>query len=157
MVIQLAAAITSFLIAFLIVPIIIKYSLLKNVVDVPGRRKIHKENHAILGGIAIFCGFFISSFVWINLHNWAAIKFIVVALFAIFIIGVRDDLIPLRWSFKLIRANSCSIVVDLPSRSADHILLWIVRNLRTAKNRFLSGHLFYDHRCDELLQPDRWA
>lgn len=102
MVTQLAAATTSFLIAFLIVPIIIKYSLLKNLVDVPGRRKIHKKVTPSMGGIAIFTGFFISSFIWVNLHHWAAIKFIMVALFAIFIIGVRDDLIALRWSFKLI-------------------------------------------------------
>jgi UDP-GlcNAc:undecaprenyl-phosphate/decaprenyl-phosphate GlcNAc-1-phosphate transferase len=102
MVAQLAAATTSFVIAFLVVPIIIKYSLLKNLVDVPGRRKIHKKITPSMGGIAIFCGFFIASFIWINLHHWAAIKFIMVALFSIFIIGVRDDLIPLRWSFKLI-------------------------------------------------------
>jgi UDP-N-acetylmuramyl pentapeptide phosphotransferase/UDP-N-acetylglucosamine-1-phosphate transferase len=39
---ELAAAITSFVIAFLIIPVIIKYSLRKNLVDIPGRRKIHK-------------------------------------------------------------------------------------------------------------------
>ena len=102
MAIQLAAAVTSFVICFLIIPVIIKYSLEKNLVDIPGRRKIHKKLTPSMGGIAIFCGFFISSFIWVNLHSWGAIKFIMVALFAIFIIGVRDDLIPLRWMYKLI-------------------------------------------------------
>lgn len=111
---QLAAATTSFVIAFLIVPIIIKYSLLKNFVDVPGRRKIHKKITPSMGGIAIFCGFFISSFIWINLQYWKNIKFIMVALFAIFIIGVRDDLIPLRWSFKLIgQVMAASLLIFL--------------------------------------------
>src|SRR5688572_2289395 len=101
MAIQLAAAITSFVIAFLIVPVIIKYSLRKNLVDIPGRRKIHKKVTPSMGGIAIFIGFFISSLIWIDLQSWANIKFILVALFVIFFIGVRDDLVPLRWMMKL--------------------------------------------------------
>src|SRR4051812_2033526 len=101
MAIQLAAAITSFVIAFLIVPVIIKYSLKKNLVDIPGRRKIHKKVTPSMGGIAIFCGFFISSLIWIEMQYWKDIKFILVALFVIFFIGVRDDLVPLKPLFKL--------------------------------------------------------
>jgi UDP-GlcNAc:undecaprenyl-phosphate GlcNAc-1-phosphate transferase len=101
MALQLAAATTSFVIAFLVVPVIIKYSLLKNLVDIPGRRKIHKKVTPSMGGIAIFFGFFISSLIWIDLQSWGAIKFIMVALFVIFFIGVRDDLVPLRWMLKL--------------------------------------------------------
>lgn len=102
MAIQLAAAITSFVISFLIVPVIIKYSLKKNLLDVPGRRKIHKKVTPSMGGIAIFCAFFISSLIWINLSSWNEIKWILFALFVIFFIGVRDDLVPLRAIFKLI-------------------------------------------------------
>lgn len=101
MALQLAAAITSFVIAFLVVPVIIKFSLQKNLVDVPGRRKIHKKITPSLGGVAIFLGFFISSLIWIDLQSWASIKFILVALFVVFFIGVRDDLVPLRWMMKL--------------------------------------------------------
>src|SRR5687767_14199811 len=64
MAIQLAAAITSFVISFLIVPVILKYSLRKHLVDVPGRRKIHKKVTPSMGGIAIFIGFFISFIIW---------------------------------------------------------------------------------------------
>lgn len=99
---QLAAAITSFVISFLIVPVIIKYSLKKNLLDIPGRRKIHKKVTPSMGGIAIFCGFFISSLIWIELTRWTEIKWVLVALFVIFFIGVRDDLIPLRAYLKLI-------------------------------------------------------
>ena len=99
---QLAAAITSFVISFLIVPVIIKYSLKKNLLDIPGRRKIHKKVTPSMGGIAIFGAFFISSLIWIELSSWNQIKWVLVALFVIFIIGVRDDLIPLRAYLKLI-------------------------------------------------------
>jgi UDP-GlcNAc:undecaprenyl-phosphate GlcNAc-1-phosphate transferase len=102
MAIQLAAAITSFVISFLIVPVIIKYSLRKNLVDIPGRRKIHKKVTPSMGGIAIFCGFFISTLIWVDFSQWGHIKFILVALFVIFFIGVRDDLVPLRAFVKLI-------------------------------------------------------
>jgi UDP-GlcNAc:undecaprenyl-phosphate/decaprenyl-phosphate GlcNAc-1-phosphate transferase len=102
MAIHLAAAITSFVISFLIVPVIIKYSLRKNLVDIPGRRKIHKKVTPSMGGIAIFCGFFISTLIWVEFSYWGEIKFILVALFVIFFIGVRDDLVPLRAFVKLI-------------------------------------------------------
>lgn len=101
MAVQLAAATTAFVIAFLIVPVIIKYSLQKNLVDVPGRRKIHKKVTPSMGGIAIFAGFFISSLIWTDIQDWSEIKFILVALFVIFFIGVRDDLVPLRAMVKL--------------------------------------------------------
>jgi UDP-N-acetylmuramyl pentapeptide phosphotransferase/UDP-N-acetylglucosamine-1-phosphate transferase len=114
MAIQLAAAITSFVIAFLIVPVIIKYSLRKNLVDIPGRRKIHKKVTPSMGGIAIFIGFFISSLIWIDIQGLANIKFILVALFVIFFIGVRDDLVPLRAMVKLMgQIMAASLVLFL--------------------------------------------
>lgn len=100
--IQIAALITSFVIAFLILPVIIKYSLKKNLLDVPGRRKIHKKVTPSMGGIAIFFGFFISTLVWLDFQSWGYIRFILVALFVIFFIGVRDDLVPLKPYLKLI-------------------------------------------------------
>lgn len=99
---QLAAAVTAFVISFLIVPVVIKYSLRKNLVDVPGRRKIHKKVTPSLGGIAIFMGFFISTLIWIDIPHWKDIKFLLVPLFIVFFIGVRDDLVPLRAYVKLI-------------------------------------------------------
>ncbi|MCZ8354957.1 MAG: MraY family glycosyltransferase [Cyclobacteriaceae bacterium] len=99
---NLAAAITAFVISFLTVPIVIKYSFRKNLGDVPGRRKIHKKVTPSLGGIAIFFGFIAATFIWIGLNDLASIKFVLVALFMVFFIGVRDDLIPIKASLKLV-------------------------------------------------------
>ena len=55
-----------------------------------------------MGGIAIFCGFFVSTLIWVDFQYWGEIKFILAALFVIFFIGVRDDLVPLRAFVKLI-------------------------------------------------------
>jgi UDP-GlcNAc:undecaprenyl-phosphate GlcNAc-1-phosphate transferase len=111
MAIQLASAITAFVISFLIVPVIIKYSLQKNLVDMPGRRKIHKKETPSMGGIAIFCGFFISLLIWVEFSEWKEIKFILVSLFVIFFIGVRDDLVPLKPLFKLIGQVLAAVIL----------------------------------------------
>ncbi len=102
MAILLAAAITSFVVCFLIIPVIIKYSLEKNLVDIPGRRKIHKKITPSMGGIAIFLGFSIASLIWIDITQWKDIRYILIAQFVIFFIGVRDDLVPLKPYMKLL-------------------------------------------------------
>lgn len=102
MAIQLAAAVTSFVICFLIIPVIIKYSLEKNLVDIPGRRKIHKKITPSMGGIAIFIGFVISALIWMEFSHWKEMRFILIALFIVFFIGVRDDLVPLGPFMKLL-------------------------------------------------------
>ncbi len=55
-----------------------------------------------MGGIAIFLGFFIASLIWVDIIHWKEIRFIMIALFMVFFIGVRDDLIPLRPFMKLL-------------------------------------------------------
>jgi UDP-GlcNAc:undecaprenyl-phosphate/decaprenyl-phosphate GlcNAc-1-phosphate transferase len=102
MAIQLAAAVTSFVICFLIIPVIIKYSLEKNLVDIPGRRKIHKKITPSMGGIAIFMGFLLSVLIWTEISQWKDMRFIFIALFIVFFIGLRDDLVPLRPFMKLL-------------------------------------------------------
>jgi UDP-GlcNAc:undecaprenyl-phosphate GlcNAc-1-phosphate transferase len=99
--IYLASIVTSFLISFLIIPVIVKYSHQRNIVDVPGGRKIHKKVTPSMGGIAIFLGFFLSSIIWINSSLWQDIKFLLVPFMIIFFTGLRDDLIPLKPLVKL--------------------------------------------------------
>jgi UDP-GlcNAc:undecaprenyl-phosphate GlcNAc-1-phosphate transferase len=126
MAILFAAAITSYVISFLIIPVIIKYSLEKNLVDIPGRRKIHKKLTPSMGGIAIFIAFFIASLVWVDLSDWKQIRIILMSLFIIFFMGIRDDIIPLRPYMKIIgqlMASSLLIFLfDLRLRSFYGIL-----------------------------------
>ncbi|GCC52473.1 undecaprenyl/decaprenyl-phosphate alpha-N-acetylglucosaminyl 1-phosphate transferase [Chryseotalea sanaruensis] len=97
-----AATVTAFVISFLILPVVIKYSLSKNLVDIPGRRKIHKKITPSLGGVAIFLGFFLAVIMWLDFPDLAKIKFLLVPLSMVFLIGVRDDLVPLRAYIKLL-------------------------------------------------------
>ena len=101
MAVNLAACVTSFLVAFLILPLIIKYSYQKNLMDTPGGRKIHKKVTPSLGGIAIFVGFVIASFIWLDFDQWQNIRYVMASMLIVFLIGVRDDLVPFRALHKL--------------------------------------------------------
>jgi len=101
MAINLAACVTAFLIAFITLPVIIKFFLAKNLVDVPGRRKIHKKITPSMGGVAIFIGFLVSSLIWMDFSYWNTIRFVLSGLFIVFILGVRDDIVPFRALHKL--------------------------------------------------------
>ncbi len=101
MAINLAACITAFLIAFITLPVIIKFFLDKNLVDVPGRRKIHKKITPSMGGVAIFIGFLVASLIWMDFSYWNTIRFVLSSLFIVFILGVRDDIVPFRALHKL--------------------------------------------------------
>lgn len=82
--------------------------------DAPDRRKIHKELTPSLGGIAIFIGFIASAFIWMSLKGLVQYKFVLVALSVIFIIGVRDDILPLKPIIKLLgQIIAASMVIGL--------------------------------------------
>jgi len=98
----IASIITSYIIAFLIIPVIIFFSKKTNILDAPDRRKIHKGEIPSLGGIAIFIGFITSTFIWIRLPGIIEYKYVTVALSIIFAMGIRDDILPIRPKVKLL-------------------------------------------------------
>jgi UDP-N-acetylmuramyl pentapeptide phosphotransferase/UDP-N-acetylglucosamine-1-phosphate transferase len=69
--------------------------------DTPGGRKIHKKVTPSLGGIAIFTGFVIASFIWLDFDQWQNIRYVMASMLIVFLIGVRDDLVPFRALHKL--------------------------------------------------------
>jgi UDP-GlcNAc:undecaprenyl-phosphate/decaprenyl-phosphate GlcNAc-1-phosphate transferase len=105
------AAITSFTICFLMLPVIISFSLKKNIVDQPGSRKVHKKLTPSMGGIAIFMGFLIASLIWIDLDSWREMRIILIALVMIFFIGLRDDLLPLKPITKIMGQIMAALIL----------------------------------------------
>jgi UDP-N-acetylmuramyl pentapeptide phosphotransferase/UDP-N-acetylglucosamine-1-phosphate transferase len=101
MAVNLAAFVTSFVIALMVLPVIIRYTLRNNLVDEPGGRKIHKKVTPSLGGIAIFIGFITSSLLWMDYASWGIVRFMLASIAIVFAIGVRDDLVPFRAMHKL--------------------------------------------------------
>ena len=96
------ALLTAFIITYLSIPAIIRLSLVKRLYDQPDERKKHNARISPLGGIAIFGGMIIS-FVFFTAHLAnPALNSVLVALFILFITGVKDDLYPLTPYKKLI-------------------------------------------------------
>jgi len=110
----ISIGITGFVISFLGLPIVIRYTLKQNLVDVPGKRKIHKKRMPSMGGVPIFLGFILSSLIWIDFQYWYQLKYIFSAAFIVFIVGFRDDLVPMKVSLKILgQFLACSILVLL--------------------------------------------
>ncbi len=107
----LASAITSLIICFMIMPVIIKYSLKKNIVDIPGDRKVHNKLTPSMGGISIYIAFIIASLIWTEISLWSQLRIVLVALTLVFFIGVRDDLVPLQPITKIIGQILAAIIV----------------------------------------------
>jgi UDP-GlcNAc:undecaprenyl-phosphate GlcNAc-1-phosphate transferase len=107
-----AAAITAFIITYYSVPAIIRLSLVKKLYDKPDERKIHAGRISPLGGMAIFGGMIIS-FVFFSAHLAnPTLNSVLVALFVIFVMGVKDDLYPLTPYKKLLgQLLAVSIVI----------------------------------------------
>ncbi|MBU1125930.1 MAG: undecaprenyl/decaprenyl-phosphate alpha-N-acetylglucosaminyl 1-phosphate transferase [Candidatus Omnitrophica bacterium] len=71
-----------------------------DILDVPGRRKIHKNAIPLLGGVAIFCGILIGILLDTKIFN--TIWPIIVGAIGIVIVGVLDDIKGLSAQFRLV-------------------------------------------------------
>ncbi|MCD6182485.1 MAG: undecaprenyl/decaprenyl-phosphate alpha-N-acetylglucosaminyl 1-phosphate transferase [Candidatus Cloacimonetes bacterium] len=84
----------SFSIVYFITPLIIKFALRINFVDKPNYRKIHKKATPLMGGIAVFVGFFLVTTIIIvtKIHSYGLplIGYLLGAV-VIVLVGVIDD------------------------------------------------------------------
>ncbi len=97
------ALLTSFIITFISLPVIIKVSHQKNLFDTPSQRKIHKEPVSPFGGVAIFLAVIISSCIfWPYEGTNNDLYSIVAASIIIFFLGLKDDLVGISPKKKFI-------------------------------------------------------
>ena len=95
--------ITSFLIGFLVLPILIKFLRKIQFGDIPGGRKIHNQFTPSMGGIAILSSFFFSMAIWgIVDGRINDIWFLLAGIGIVFMVGLSDDIVDLRAYYKLI-------------------------------------------------------
>jgi UDP-GlcNAc:undecaprenyl-phosphate GlcNAc-1-phosphate transferase len=94
--------ILSFLITFLVIPVIIVIAKKKKLYDVPDdKRKFHKQPIPSLGGLGMFIGFILSVLLTINFASEAPeFQFYVAASLLIFFLGIKDDIMVLSASKK---------------------------------------------------------
>lgn len=110
----LLAFITGFIIVLVSTPVLIKVAKIKHLVDEPGDRKVHHRSIPTLGGIMIFAGTIITYSLWFpsaedslggNYDVLSALqdfKYLVASMFILFFMGLKDDIIGMSPSKKLI-------------------------------------------------------
>lgn len=96
------STLTAFFFGFLVTPMVIFFFKKKNVLEIPGGRKIHKGLVPSMGGIAIMIATFIALFSWLSIDQLADTRYLLIALGLMFTLGLRDDLIELTAIQKLI-------------------------------------------------------
>lgn len=93
---------TAFALTYLVIPPIIKIAVEKELYDVPGERCSHNEVTPSLGGIAIFAGVVFSIVLWTPYASFETLQYTLCAFIIIFLIGAKDDIIPLSPAKKLV-------------------------------------------------------
>jgi UDP-GlcNAc:undecaprenyl-phosphate/decaprenyl-phosphate GlcNAc-1-phosphate transferase len=108
------AVVTAFVICYLSIPVIIRVAEIKNLIDSPdNNRKLHSGIMPTLGGIGIFAAFIISFSVWGQAATLVSYPFFIAALFMLFLVGLRDDILMLDPLKKLIVQVASAVLLVL--------------------------------------------
>ena len=104
--------ITAFLLVYMAIPSIINIAKVKQLYDVPDSRKSHQEVVPTLGGVAIFAGVIFSIILWTPFDVFGDLQYILCAFIIIFLIGAKDDILPMSPYRKLLgQILACFILV----------------------------------------------
>lgn len=107
-------AIISFIVAFLAIPVIILIADKKKLYDIPDERKLHKHTIASLGGVGVFIALAFSSLLSLSIAENPEFQYFFAALFIMFFIGLKDDIIALS-AFKkfIVQIIAAAIIIHL--------------------------------------------
>ena len=98
-----------YLFVYLMVPLVKKIAHHVNALDIPNKRKVHKNPIPRLGGLAIFSGFLFGYMVFCK--NNDLMNSILIGSFIIIITGIIDDIKPLEAKVKLLGQVLATLVV----------------------------------------------
>jgi UDP-GlcNAc:undecaprenyl-phosphate/decaprenyl-phosphate GlcNAc-1-phosphate transferase len=98
----LLSFITAFIPSYYIIPSVINVAKVKHLYDAIDERRSHTEVTPSLGGIAIFAGVVFSVIFWTPFNVFVDLQYTLCAFIIIFLIGVRDDILPVSARKKLL-------------------------------------------------------
>jgi UDP-N-acetylmuramyl pentapeptide phosphotransferase/UDP-N-acetylglucosamine-1-phosphate transferase len=109
---QLATAllISGFLV-YLCIPVIVRISEEKNLMDTPNKRKVNKKPVPNLGGVAIFIGISIATLLAMGRLEFIDLRYVLVAIIMIFFIGIKDDILIISPRMKFGVQAVCAIIL----------------------------------------------
>jgi len=102
---------TAIIFTYLIIPSIINIAKIKRLTDEPDERRAHKRSIPTLGGIGIFAGTLFSIILWTPFHLFGDLQYILCSFIIIFLIGAKDDIIPLTPYKKMIGLVGATLIL----------------------------------------------
>ncbi|MEM6342595.1 MAG: MraY family glycosyltransferase [Bacteroidota bacterium] len=105
------ASLTSFALAYFIIPVVIETAHKKGLFDLPDARKQHTQPTPPLGGIAIFLGMVGSILFWGDAATFELIRFPLLAMLFLFFVGLKDDLLEMKALKKLVIQLLLALIV----------------------------------------------
>lgn len=111
----LLSFITAFIPSFFVIPSVIHVARVKHLCDEPGERRSHFEVTPSLGGIAIFVGTVFSVILWTPFTVFGELQYTLCAFIIIFMVGVKDDILPMSPYKKLIGEMMAAGIVTIKS------------------------------------------
>lgn len=98
-----------FVFVALTIPIVKKIAIHVNALDIPDKRKVHKEPMPRLGGLGIYAGFLLGYMIFGE--QTPTMNSILIGSFVLIVTGILDDIKPLKASHKLIGQLFASLIV----------------------------------------------
>ena len=111
----LLSFITAFVPSFFIIPSVINVAHAKHLCDEPGDRRSHAVSTPSLGGVAIFAGLMFSMIFWMPFNVFGQLQYTLCAFIVIFLIGVKDDIVPISPYKKLLGELMAAGIIVLKS------------------------------------------
>lgn len=111
----LLSFITAFIPSYFIIPSVINVAQVKHLCDEPGERRSHTVTTPSLGGVAIFAGLMFSMIFWMPFDVFGQLQYTLCAFIIIFLIGVKDDIIPISPYKKLLGELMAAGIIVLKS------------------------------------------
>ena len=97
------ALVVALIVSFLMTPVVKSFAYKVGAIDVPrDARRMHKVPIPRLGGLAIFIGFMISVFLFVNIRGDRAMQSILMGAVVIVVLGVLDDIMALPALLKFV-------------------------------------------------------
>lgn len=98
----LLAILSAFCVGFLVTPLLIKFLIRMKIGDTPGGRKIHTKFIPSMGGVSIMTAAAVSLAIWGWQFPLPDIRYLLGAITLMFFVGLRDDMVELKATHKLL-------------------------------------------------------